>query len=80
VLTYLDIAKELGISRGTLSRKFARYNAEASGKGLKAIAPDEERPTKTTLHLFNPERLEEIKQAIASVVPKKSGRKAKIKN
>lgn len=74
MLTYDALAKKLGIPRGTLSRKIADFNRRADETGGDKILPDEERPTGTTVHLFKPERVEEIKQALASLKARGRGR------
>jgi hypothetical protein len=74
MLTYNDLAKKLGIPRGTLSRKIAAYNAHADATGGDKILPDEERPTGATQHLFKPERIQEIKHALDSLKARGRGR------
>ena len=73
MLTYNDLAKKLGIPRGTLSRKIAAFNRRADATGGDKILPDEERPVGTQ-HLFKPERVQEIKQALDSLKARGRGR------
>lgn len=77
MLTYDDLSKRLGIPRATLSRKLKAYNAQADQTGGDKILPDEERPTAAKVYLFKPERVEEIKQALASLNTRGKGRPRK---
>lgn len=79
MLTYDALAKKLGIPRGTLSRKIAAFNKQANETGGDKILPDEERPTGAIVHLFKPERIEEIRQALASLKIRDRGRPRKSK-
>jgi hypothetical protein len=74
MLTYDALAKKLGIPRGTLSRKIAAFNKRADATGTDKILPDEERPVGTTQHLFKPDRVQEIKQALDSLKARGRGR------
>lgn len=80
MLTYVDLAKKLGISRSTLDRKIKEFNERAAREGGDKILPDEEQPTKTTIHLFKPERIEEIKQALATLKARGRGKPRKSTN
>lgn len=77
MLTYKDLAEQLGIKRGTLSRKILLYNKQATAVGAKTIEPDEKWPTKTLIHLFKPERIQEIKDALDSLKTRGRGKPRK---
>jgi len=77
LLGYEEMAKRLGIPKSTLADKIKAFNAVAGQLGMDRIVPDEVQPTTTTKHLYNPERVPEIKKALAALTTRGRGRPRK---
>jgi IS30 family transposase len=74
-LSYVALAQQLGMKRGTLSRKLMEFNRLARKNGTSEIKPDELEQTNVyTKHYFHTDRLPEIRAALKSLPTKRAGR------
>lgn len=77
LLTYEDLAKRLGMSRGTLANRIKSFNVAAQGLGMEQIVPHKVEPTTSVKHLYNPDRVPEIKKSLDALTTRGRGRPRK---